>query len=85
MPAEQFTLDDLRRALDKYAGADEETDLDGDILDVAFDELGYDSLSLLNTLAAIERQRAVKLADDLVADAKTPRQLLEKINEALAG
>lgn len=60
-------------------------DLDGDILEVPFEELGYDSLALLNTVARIERDYSVELGDDVIAEAKTPGLMLERINAALRG
>ncbi|QFZ21432.1 acyl carrier protein [Saccharothrix syringae] len=75
----KFTLDDLRRVLVEGAGADEGVDLAGDILDVEFDDLGYDSIALLETASRISRESGVPL-DDTVASAKTPRELLALIN-----
>ena len=85
MDAPGLSIDDLRQLLFECAGADEEVDLDGDILEVPFEELGYDSLALLNTVARIERDYSVKLGDDVITDAKTPRLMLERVNGALSG
>lgn len=71
-----FTIDDLRQILRDAAGEDEETTLDGDILDLEFDELGYDSLALLETAGRIGRDFGIRLSDDAVTEARTPRQLL---------
>ena len=38
-----FTLDDLRRILRACAGEEDSVDLDADIHDATFGELGYDS------------------------------------------
>ncbi|MGV9293044.1 acyl carrier protein [Amycolatopsis sp. NPDC003676] len=76
----RFTIDDLTRLLRECAGEDEEAVLDGDIMDAAFDELGYDSLALFNTVGRIEREYGAVLPDDVVSDAKTPRELLRAIN-----
>ena len=51
-----FTLDDLRRILRACAGEAESIDLDGDIVDIPFDELGYDSLALLELASRVERE-----------------------------
>lgn len=53
-------------------------------LDTPFDDLGYDSLALLETVGQIERQYGVTLSDDIVADATNPRELLELVNDHLA-
>lgn len=80
----QFTLDDLKRILLASAGADENVDLDGDILDLTFDALGYESLALLETGSRIEREYVITLDESALADATTPRQLLNVVNTQLA-
>ncbi|AEN14119.1 MULTISPECIES: acyl carrier protein [unclassified Streptomyces] len=76
-----FALDDLRRILLEGAGAEEGVDLDGDILDTYFDELGYESLALLETGGRIEREYGITLDDSALTDAVTPRQLIAVVNE----
>ncbi|WP_370949745.1 acyl carrier protein [Amycolatopsis sp. cg5] len=78
----ELTLDSLKRILRDGAGADEAVDLDGDILDTEFDELGYDSLALLETVARITREYRIPLDDDAATSAKTPRELLALANAA---
>lgn len=80
----ELTLHDLRRILRAAAGADEGVDLDADILDVPFEDLGYDSLALLETGSRIEREFGIELADTTMADAATPRALLTSVNGQLA-
>ncbi|WP_407564726.1 phosphopantetheine-binding protein [Streptomyces sp. 184] len=85
MTDKEFTLDDLRRILLEAAGADEATDLGADILDTAFDVLGYESLALLETGGCIEREYGISLDDDtLTTEALTPRALITTVNERLA-
>jgi act minimal PKS acyl carrier protein len=81
---QQFTLDDLRSILRQGAGADESVDLDADILDVGFDQLGYESLALLETSLRIERKYGISVDDSVLADANTPRDLIEAVNACLA-
>ncbi|REF00944.1 acyl carrier protein [Thermomonospora umbrina] len=83
MTGAQFTLNDLRRILREAAGADEDVDLDGDIADVTFEDLGYDSLALLETGSRIEREYGLELDDDTITDAETPGALLKVVNERL--
>jgi act minimal PKS acyl carrier protein len=83
MPGHQFTVDDLRRILREAAGADEGVDLDGDILDVDFPSLGYDSLAVLESGSRIEREFGVRLDDGTLTDAGTPRALIEAVNSVL--
>ncbi|WP_020672330.1 acyl carrier protein [Amycolatopsis nigrescens] len=84
MATEEFTIAELRKVLRESAGQTEGIDLEGDILDVAFDALGYDSLALLETARRIETSRAVVFDDSMIVDATTPRALLTVVNERLA-
>jgi act minimal PKS acyl carrier protein len=84
MSAHDFTLADLRRILREGAGADEEVDLDGDILDREFDALGYESLALLETGGRIEREYDITLDDSMLSGATTPKALIEAVNAQLA-
>ncbi|HKS44421.1 MAG TPA: acyl carrier protein [Amycolatopsis sp.] len=80
-----LSVDDLRRILSEAAGADDEaTGLDADALDTTFEDLGYDSLALMETASRIEREYAIKLDESVLADAETPRALLVLINEQLS-
>jgi minimal PKS acyl carrier protein len=80
----RVTLDDLKRILLDAAGADEGIDLSGDVLNVAFDELGYDSLALLEAVNRIQRDYSVQLDDEALAVAETPGALIDLVNEHLA-
>lgn len=77
----KFTIETLRRILREGAG--EEVDLNGDILDVSFADLGYESLALLETGGRIEREYDVRLDDDALVDAATPRALVDLVNNQL--
>jgi minimal PKS acyl carrier protein len=80
MTTRQFTIDDLKRILLEGAGTDEGVDLHGDILDTRFDDLGYESLAMLETSSRIEREYGITLDDTAVTDAETPRALLVVVN-----
>jgi act minimal PKS acyl carrier protein len=79
----RFTLDDLRQALRTAAGEDESVDLDGDILDTDFGDLGYDSLAILETASLVERNFDVQLPDDDVGVQHTPRTFTDFVNSIL--
>jgi act minimal PKS acyl carrier protein len=80
----EFTLDQLVATLRECAGEDESVDLTADILDTTFEDLGYDSLALLNTVTRIERDRGIGLPEDeAVGEGATPRQLLRLVNERI--
>ncbi|MFF7253222.1 acyl carrier protein [Streptomyces microflavus] len=78
-----FTLESLKRILREGAGADESVDFDGDILDADFEELGYESLAILETCGRIEREYGITLDDSVVSDVRTPRRMVEVVNEYL--
>jgi act minimal PKS acyl carrier protein len=80
LPTPALTLDDLRRILRECAGETDTVDLDSDILDVEFEQLGYDSLALLETAGQIGDEYGVELDDDIATSARTPRELLEAVN-----
>ncbi|MER5704764.1 acyl carrier protein [Micromonospora sp. NPDC002296] len=77
-----MTIDDLRRILAECAGEDESVDLGGDILDTPFNDLGYDSLALMETASRINHEYGVKIADEEIATAETPRALLDMVARA---
>ena len=77
-----LSFDDLKRALRDAAGDSEEIDLDGDVYDVEFTALGYDSLALLETAAVICREYRITLSDDVVGSVRTPHEFLDAVNEA---
>lgn len=76
----RFTLDDLKQALRTAAGEDESVDLDGDILDTEFGDLGYDSLAILETASLLERSLGVQLPDDEVGTRHTPGSFVDFVN-----
>jgi act minimal PKS acyl carrier protein len=84
MAATEFALPDLRRILLEAAGTDENVDLDGDIADLDFTDLGYESLALLETAGRIERTYDISLDEDALADARTPRALIDLVNTHLS-
>lgn len=79
----EFTIVELKKILRECAGVDESVDLNGDILDTEFPGLGYDSLAVLETVSRIERDYQVRLDEDAVSSASTPRGFLDLVNRAL--
>ena len=78
----QLTISELIDLLRECAG--DTSRLRGDILDVAFDDLEYDSLAILQITGRIEREYAVTLDEDAVSEAETPREYLDLVNGALS-
>ena len=83
-PEPTMTIDELKQILREGSGQDENVDLDGDIIDVDFADLGYDSIALMETGGRIERERGIQLDEEGVTEAKTPRSFLVVVNESLA-
>ncbi|MEU6770056.1 acyl carrier protein [Streptomyces sp. NPDC046759] len=77
-----INLSELVRIIRECAGDSDERDLDGDILDVTFQDLGYDSLALLEISAKIEQDYGVAIPEDEI---RTPRNTLQLINAKMAG
>jgi minimal PKS acyl carrier protein len=77
-----MTIDDFRRILIGCAG-ESDAYMDADVLDVRFDELGYDSLALMESAARIEDEFGVKISEGVIHDLETPRQVLDLVNGAL--
>ncbi|MFD6224068.1 acyl carrier protein [Nocardia asteroides] len=81
MSTSPFTLDDLRRILREGSG--DSPGLDGEFADLEFEELGYESLALLETTGRIKREFGVALDDDAVVAVTTPRALVDLVNAQL--
>jgi minimal PKS acyl carrier protein len=74
-----FTLDDLREIMRACAGVDESVDLESDIGDITFEDLGYDSLAVLETAAKVQNKWGVLIPDDQTDQLVTPRSLVEYV------
>lgn len=81
----ELAIDDLVRLLRECGDQDEsvQRELGGDIVDVPFEELGFDSLGVFNTTTRIEREFGIELHYDAVVDAETPGSLLKLVNDRL--
>jgi minimal PKS acyl carrier protein len=78
-----FTMDDLRRVMRECAGEDESADFGGDIAEVDFESLGYDSLALMETASRIERELHIALPEEEVGEATTPAQFVRFVNNRM--
>ena len=84
MPMPIMTINDLFRIIIECAGEEDGLDVSSALLDTEFSDLGYDSLALMETAARIDLDYGVVIADDRIADLRTPRALLDLVNGALA-
>ncbi|WP_067563116.1 acyl carrier protein [Nocardia acidivorans] len=80
-----ITIDDLRRILTQSSGEDENIDLSGDILDTSFENLGYDSLALIDTATRIKHEYGIEIDDEAIAIDMTPRTLLDAVARLVRG
>jgi aromatase len=82
----QFTITDLERILGSGAETtrDRRPVFDGQVLDTAFSEIGYDSLALLELAGRIQREYGVPMPDDAHTQMTTPRRAIDFINSRLA-
>jgi minimal PKS acyl carrier protein len=78
-----LTFDDLKQIITECAGQDDQLPLDEDALDTTFSDLGYDSLAVLETAAAVTQRCAVRLTDDEFSVLNTPRDVLDRVNGAM--
>lgn len=80
MSQTQLDLQDLRRLLRESAGIASAADLDGDISDACFEDLGYDSIAIMEVAARITREYRLTIDDEALFKANTPRLLLGLVN-----
>ncbi|MEV7546107.1 phosphopantetheine-binding protein [Streptomyces sp. NPDC089915] len=73
-----MNLDELRTIM-RQCGVEDGVDLDGDILDLEWLELGYDSLAVLEITTAVQHAARTPLPEEEVALLTTPRLLLERL------
>ncbi|MBB5802202.1 act minimal PKS acyl carrier protein [Saccharothrix ecbatanensis] len=80
----KFTMEDLVRVMRAAAGEDGQVDLDEKVRQCGFDELGYDSLAVLETASRVEREYGVILDEEAMALVETPTQFVALVNGQLA-
>lgn len=74
----KFDLEDVQRLLRECAGEVPSADLTA-LADSRFDELGYDSLAILELTVRIENQYGVRIDEQDVAAVATPADLVEYV------
>lgn len=77
----EFTTDNLRSVIRATVGVDDSVNLDGEIGDVPFRDLGYDSLAVLEIANKIEKEYGVAVPDDMIVELETPWQLITFVNK----
>lgn len=79
----KITIDDVRRILIACAGDAGNSELHGEISTVEFEDLGYDSLALMETATRMEEEFGVRIPEEQITEIKTPQQLLNLANTGL--
>lgn len=79
----EMTMNDLRRILVQCAGRSDSAAFAEDITGVPFEDLGYDSLALMETAARISREFGVTLADEDIVGVRTPGEVIALVNGAM--
>lgn len=82
--SDKFALDDLRRIMRECAGEDENVDLAGPIGDDRFEELGYDSLAVLEIASRIQREYGIPMPDESIVEMTTPNEAVSYVNARFA-
>ncbi|MEU5306875.1 acyl carrier protein [Streptomyces noursei] len=76
----EFTVQDLHSILRDCAGEHGVASLHEKNLGASFEELGCDSLAVLNMVVRIERDFGVVLPDHVISEARTPSALIRTVN-----
>lgn len=79
-----MTPDELITIIRASAGDPDSGRLDYADMDLGFDELGYDSIQLLEVAAHIKRELDIPMSDTSLAETRTMRELLGLIDAATA-
>ncbi|CAL9641762.1 acyl carrier protein [Streptomyces sp. enrichment culture] len=79
-----FTQADLVGYIRQAAGEDDAFDLDGDIAEITFSDLGYDSVAMVEITLLVERGLGISLPeDDRASKNATPKEFIGLVNELL--
>jgi act minimal PKS acyl carrier protein len=76
----EFDVAQVKEIMLASAGAPEGGELDGDISDVEFADLGYDSLAVLELCSQVERRYGITISDDALGEMPTPARAVEYVN-----
>lgn len=74
-------IEDVWNALVEGSGADDADSLLEDLKSLTFDELGYDSLAVLETGLRLRRETGASVPDAAIAGAQSAEELVQLINE----
>ncbi|MGW6625970.1 acyl carrier protein [Nocardia sp. NPDC055002] len=78
-----MNIEELRKILVECAGEGDLMELSGDIGNVEFEYLGYDSLAVIETASRIQREFGIVIAEEYLLDVRTPQELIDIVNSQL--
>ncbi|MFB4274437.1 MULTISPECIES: acyl carrier protein [unclassified Nonomuraea] len=78
-----LTLDQLKTIMIQV-DAESAKELDGEILDIGLDHLGFDSLAVLEIATRIQQAHQLPIPDEAIEEMTTPRNILDYVNQRLA-
>ncbi|MEU4711967.1 acyl carrier protein [Nocardia salmonicida] len=81
MADKQLTMEEFQEIMFAAVGGDGVNFVSGS--EQEFDDLGYDSLALLEAGGQIEREFGISLDDAVLTGAKTPRSFVDAVNNAI--
>jgi minimal PKS acyl carrier protein len=81
---DDLTLEEFIALIETHAGEPDEGDLDVNVIDVLFEQLGYDSIRLLEVISQIRYRYGLDLNEEILTEMRTPRQALDKLNALIA-
>jgi act minimal PKS acyl carrier protein len=79
----QFTMDDLRKTIDSCLGSNSTEPLTDANVDTKLDDLGYDSLSIIEFITKLQDDLHISITDEEIDDLHTPRAVIDFINRQL--
>jgi act minimal PKS acyl carrier protein len=79
-----ITMDELRTMMRECTGVDDDVDLNADIADISFADLGYDSLAVLELIGEVSRRYDIPVPDEAVSEMPSPGAAVAFINRRLA-
>ena len=78
-----ISLTNLEEFLNASTGQEEPITLDRSMMDVDFDDLGVDSLAILELVDRIQEAYHLSIDDETVPELRTPRMMLDHVNARL--
>jgi minimal PKS acyl carrier protein len=79
-----LTIDEFKEIMQAVAGYDDSIDLSRDVTDASLNDLGYDSLALLEIAAVVQQRYKITVPDDSTERMTTPRVAVAYINDLQA-